>query len=918
VIFVSSRLPKDQILRWALLSGVEVKADINVISFGLRPIGEALSGEALARDRLTARVDQKSFVLSVGTIDTRKNQSFLCTIWKDLAQSVGLDKLPQLVLAGRDDLKIAQCAPEFTDLVAAGKILVLEGLPDQHLAGLYKTCLFTAFPSLGEGYGLPVAESLQYGKLCLSSSLPVVREHAADLVWYFSADDFVDALQLFTRAIQEPEKRIAAEARIREEFHAPRWTETYETMAAAAKLTLSGPLVDVAPCHHRPQYPGARKVATIGVLAKAAQWCRSGDPDVSILIINWNAASLTLECIRQIWSQTNGYTYEIIIADNGSAPAEVRKLRNLGSGIRLIELGSNRFFGEANNIAAEEARGRYVCLLHNDTFVQPGWLTALVNALEENPEVGAAGPICIFPNGVVQQTGAIVDRGGYPAWLGTGEGQASTEVITPRFVDYVSAAALLVDRSLFMEAGGFDLAYEPTYCQDVDLCLKFQVLGRKVFYCPNATVIHLESHANDDTEVETRRKVMDDLNRGKLLSRWGEYLSTRDQKLLTSLQPHVLPLRRSLSDTHSSKAELARTAALYTPYWLTPGGGESYLLTLAAILGTRYRASIVTPHRYSNLRLRNLCGELGIDLSAVHLITEEEFLQIDTPDLMVTMGNQILPGIEGRGKVNIYICQFPFQMDAARVHAQRSLLDNYRTIMVYSDYVGAHVYACLSAHHLPPKPITVVHPPVQHIASDATSKKNIILSVGRFFAEGHSKRHDALIDTFKSIAFRFDQPVELHLAGSSMPVPQQMDYLARLMASAQGFPIHFHVNPYLEELRELYRGAAAYWHGTGIGADLVSNPEKAEHFGISLVEAMSAQVVPFSLNSGGPREIITHGKTGFLYDTTDELADLTLDLFEARSYDLRKKVGQAAERRAAEFSRENFSRRINDLIDDLT
>jgi glycosyltransferase involved in cell wall biosynthesis len=175
-----------------------------------------------------------------------------------------------------------------------------------------------------------------------------------------------------------------------------------------------------------------------------------------------------------------------------------------------------------------------------------------------------------------------------------------------------------------------------------------------------------------------------------------------------------------------------------------------------------------------------------------------------------------------------------------------------------------------------------------------------------------------LIETFKSIAFRFDQPVELHLAGSSVPTAQQMDYLVELMALAQGFPIHFHVSPSPEELHKLYRDAAAYWHGTGIGADLIANPEKAEHFGISLVEAMSAQVVPFALNSGGPREIITPGKTGFLYDTADELASLTLDLFESRSYELGKQVGRAAGRRAVEFSRENFGRRINDLIDNLT
>jgi glycosyltransferase involved in cell wall biosynthesis len=159
--------------------------------------------------------------------------------------------------------------------------------------------------------------------------------------------------------------------------------------------------------------------------------------------------------------------------------------------------------------------------------------------------------------------------------------------------------------------------------------------------------------------------------------------------------------------------------------------------------------------------------------------------------------------------------------------------------------------------------------------------------------------------------------VKFHLAGSSTPEPQHMDYLAQLMASAEGFPIHFDVNPSAEQLHKLYSDAAIYWHGTGIGADLVASPEKAEHFGISLVEAMSAQAVPFSLNAGGPREIISHGETGFLYDTPDELAKLTIDLLATTSSERRVGMGRAAARRAAEYSREHFTRRINDLIDDL-
>src|SRR5262249_18044855 len=89
-------------------------------------------------------------------------------------------------------------------------------------------------------------------------------------------------------------------------------------------------------------------------LANAQRWCTNAEPQVSILIINWNAAELTLECLRQIWTNTEDITYEIIIADNGSDPEGLARLEKLGTGTRLLKLGTNRFFGEANNIAAEK------------------------------------------------------------------------------------------------------------------------------------------------------------------------------------------------------------------------------------------------------------------------------------------------------------------------------------------------------------------------------------------------------------------------------------------------------------------------------------------------------------------------------------------------------------------------------------
>lgn len=918
VIYVSNDHVKQKIARFALLQKIQTVPTIVTITFGLR---RAIGQQDSTRGAETAVIPEgQEFVLCVGTIDKRKNQLFLCRLWAQLAERLDDQALPLLVLAGRDDLKIAEADGAMAPLFARGKIRVLENLTDAEIADLYRRCLFTAFPSLSEGYGLPVVESLSYGKLCLTSDLPEIQANGGDFAWYFSTDDTDGAIDLFTRALGDQAARREAEDHILRDFVPAEWRDTFlDMLDTVPPVGFVPPPAGTTETGADVTFPGAQAYDTAAAFTKAARYCTDRNPDVSILIINWNAASLTLECIRQISSQTDSHTYEIIIADNGSAPDDVAKLRNLGPGIRLLELGRNRYFGEANNIAAEAAQGRYLCLLNNDAFVRGDWLTALITPLQTDPRVGATGPLFLYPDETIQEAGGIVDPGGYPIRFGRGEQEASAEILRPKFVDYISAAALLVPRDIFMAVGGFDLAYEPAYYEDTDLCLKIQALGHKVLYCPDARVVHIEgSSANGDAAATARRTALGDLNRDKFTARWGDYLKTRRQAHLRAVRQQFLPSAPLLPPMATLAPGVERPrAVVYTPYELTPGGGERFLLTLAMTLSELYDVTVVTPWRYSRLRLRNLGCEFNLDLSRLDVMIETEFAKADAPDLMVTLGNHIIPTAPARGKTNVYICQFPYPLGRPVAPADRETYAGYQKIIVYSHYTRAHIFANLSAYQLPDRPVEVLYPPVPLIQGEVPAKKRMILTVGRFFVGGHSKRHDVLIDVFKKIAPQFSEPVELHVAGSSMPGPEHMDYLAKIRAAAEGHPIHLHVNVSADALQALYRDTAIYWHGTGIGADLNGEPGKAEHFGITVLEAMSAQAVPFALNSGGPREIIADGQTGFLYDSPDTLAEKTLALLSKPNADQLKRMGTAARARAQMFSQDAFAEGVRALVDSL-
>jgi glycosyltransferase involved in cell wall biosynthesis len=539
--------------------------------------------------------------------------------------------------------------------------------------------------------------------------------------------------------------------------------------------------------------------------------------------------------------------------------------------------------------------------------VQDGWLEALVESLERAPDAGAAGPLLLNPNGFVQEAGMSVDAQGVLVSLGQDKTVSSISLET-RSVDAVSAAALLLPREVFIQAGGFDLTYEPLYDEGADLCFRLKALGRKVLICPRAKAVHLEVARNDDPSANERRRAWTELNRGKFVARWGRHLrsSTRE-----GLQAAVAPVAGEVvRDVHSTEGR--PRIAVYTPFPLTIGGGERYILTLAWALSEKFAVTIVTPNPYSRLRLRTLGREFGIDLSQCGLMTLDQFRMEPRPDFMVALGNHVVPPIECLAPFGFYVCQFPFPLAQEEIVRSRALLSGWNKVLVYSEYSRTHVRKALARHQMPDIPIEILSPPVPQIDAPRTDKKNIVLSVGRFFEDAHSKRQDLIIEVFRALSAQTDVAIELHLAGAS--IPAHLGYLKRLQEMADGANVFFHINASAEELAQLYGDAAVYWHAAGLQADLATHPERAEHFGITVVEAMSAGCVPLAFNAGGPSEVIEDGLNGLLYNSVEELVRLSKDLFEPANAARRAALAEAARERAMAFAVDRFAERINMLV----
>jgi len=209
----------------------------------------------------------------------------------------------------------------------------------------------------------------------------------------------------------------------------------------------------------------------------------------------------------------------------------------------------------------------------------------------------------------------------------------------------------------------------------------------------------------------------------------------------------------------------------------------------------------------------------------------------------------------------------------------------------------------------------VLYPPIDVDAFAPLPKRDIILSVGRFFAGSHNKKHLTMIQAFKRMVDQELSGWQLHLAGGTTPGQVHHDYLKRVRSEAAGSPIHLHPDVPFPELARLYGESKIYWHASGYGEDVEREPIRFEHFGITTVEAMAAGCVPVVIGKAGQLEVVRHGVDGFLWHTLSELQRYTRDLI--RDEDRRCEMSQRATERSRAFDRKAFERRLAEILDKL-
>jgi glycosyltransferase involved in cell wall biosynthesis len=204
----------------------------------------------------------------------------------------------------------------------------------------------------------------------------------------------------------------------------------------------------------------------------------------------------------------------------------------------------------------------------------------------------------------------------------------------------------------------------------------------------------------------------------------------------------------------------------------------------------------------------------------------------------------------------------------------------------------------------------VIYPPVDVDSFKTRGKENIILTVGRFSKLLQAKRQDILIEAFKKMVDNGLKGWKFQLAGSTDV--GGWEYLAALKSLAGDYPIEFYENCSFDILKNLYSKAKIFWYAGGYGIDEEKEPEKVEHFGITVVEAMAAGCIPFVCPKGGLKETVKDKKTGFYYQNLAQLQSFTqkLILDSQKTENMAKEVVKSS----YQFGKNAFCEKFKEIL----
>lgn len=219
---------------------------------------------------------------------------------------------------------------------------------------------------------------------------------------------------------------------------------------------------------------------------------------LSVVILNWNGASLLREFLPSVIANTDSKLADIVVADNGSTDDSILVLEAEFPQVRIIRLDQNWGFAEGYNKALKEIQTEYSVLLNSDVKVSPNWIEPVIDFMDTHPQAAACQPkIRAYRNPEYFEhagaCGGFIDFLGYPFCRGRlfnhlEKDNQQYDTTIPIF--WATGACLFIRTKLFYEVGGLDGDFF-AHMEEIDLCWRLKARGFDIYCIPQSTVFHL-------------------------------------------------------------------------------------------------------------------------------------------------------------------------------------------------------------------------------------------------------------------------------------------------------------------------------------------------------------------------------------------------------------------------------------------
>jgi len=214
---------------------------------------------------------------------------------------------------------------------------------------------------------------------------------------------------------------------------------------------------------------------------------------VSIVILNYNAGDLLIDCVQSVLN-TSYDNIEVIVVDNASKDQSHIRCKEKFDVIKLIKNKENLGYCEGNNVGLRQVEGEFVVILNPDTIVSPNWITELIKTYKKNGE-GLYQPkiLSLYEKSVIQSTGNMLHIFGF----GFARDKGVNDIHQRKEIEqigYASGTCLFTSQSVLKKIGLFD-SFLFLYHDDLDLGWRAAQIGIKSYFVPTSTIYHVESYS---------------------------------------------------------------------------------------------------------------------------------------------------------------------------------------------------------------------------------------------------------------------------------------------------------------------------------------------------------------------------------------------------------------------------------------